>query len=74
MSVAERLRSGIEALRLIEPTGEIVGLTASLGVAFFPDDGPDQQSMMHAADQALYQAKSMGRNRIVATYFSRESI
>ena len=72
MSVAERLRSGIEDLRLTETTGEIVGLTASLGVAFFPDDGPDQQSMMHAADEALYQAKSMGRNRIVATYFSRE--
>ena len=72
MAVAERLRAGIESLELSEPTGQIVGLTASLGVAFFPDDGPDQQSMMHAADRALYQAKSLGRNRIVATYFGSE--
>lgn len=70
MAAAERLRAGVEALRLTEQTGEIVGLTASLGVAFFPDDGPDQQSMMHAADQALYRAKGMGRNRIIATHIS----
>jgi len=34
----------------------------SFGVALFPDHGRDLETLLHCADQALYQAKSLGRN------------
>lgn len=37
-------------------------ITISLGVAAFPDDATNPEQLLKAADQALYQAKSMGRN------------
>ena len=36
----------------------------SIGVACYPQDGPDTTSLYRAADQALYQAKSEGRRRM----------
>lgn len=36
----------------------------SLGVAMFPDDGETLSSVMAAADRALYNAKTAGRNRV----------
>lgn len=39
-------------------------LTLSIGVASLPEDGHDPATLMAAADQALYQAKADGRNRV----------
>jgi diguanylate cyclase (GGDEF)-like protein len=41
-------------------------LTLSIGVASLPEDGRDPAALMLAADQALYQAKAAGRNRVHA--------
>lgn len=50
----------------LQPAFHIKDLTlhtsTSFGVAFFPDDGQDPETLLHQADQALYQAKSQGRN------------
>ncbi len=39
-------------------------MTVSVGVAAFPDDGDGSAAIVRAADDALYQAKGAGRNRV----------
>lgn len=39
------------------------GLASSIGVAMFPSDGTDGQTLFFAADEALYQAKQAGKNQ-----------
>lgn len=41
-------------------------LGVSIGVAFFPYDGPDMKTLMLAADRALYAAKAAGKGRVLA--------
>jgi diguanylate cyclase (GGDEF)-like protein len=60
-AIAERMRSTVEeAFR-----GETVPLTVSLGLASYPRDGVTADELLNAADQALYAAKQLGRNRSV---------
>lgn len=39
-----------------------VDISASIGVALYPDHGQEVEALTHAADQAMYQAKASGRN------------
>ncbi|MGB0852268.1 MAG: diguanylate cyclase [Pikeienuella sp.] len=63
MERAEALREEIEKTEL-RYGGEILKITASLGVAVFPDNGKTLQDLMQNADDALYLAKGDGRNCI----------
>ncbi len=64
--VAERYRKRIEEAQVTAGSARI-RLTASLGVAVFPRDGvAGIDDLIRIADQALYEAKSKGRNRVVA--------
>ncbi|MEE8410601.1 MAG: GGDEF domain-containing phosphodiesterase, partial [Myxococcota bacterium] len=40
--------------------------TLSIGVAAYPGDGKDRQSLVRAADMALYASKRLGRNRVMS--------
>lgn len=40
------------------------GVTASLGVALYPEHAGDAEALLRAADQALYEAKAAGRNQV----------
>uniref|UniRef100_A0A7C2EII9 Diguanylate cyclase n=1 Tax=Ammonifex degensii TaxID=42838 RepID=A0A7C2EII9_9THEO len=60
IGVAERLRRRLEAEGQKEPFP-----TVSVGVAVYPDDGLTAQELLLTADNALYTAKRMGRNRTV---------
>ena len=42
-----------------------LGLSASMGVCTFPDDGTDAQALLSNADIAMYRAKEQGRNRAI---------
>ena len=62
--LAERVRRKLAEQEVEAPDGEIVRVTASFGVAAFP--GSDTQDQLVAAsDEALYQAKRTGKNRVV---------
>ena len=63
VDVSETLRGVTEGAKFL-PNGE--AMTVSLGIATFPADGRDAAALIAAADRALYQAKSGGRNRVVA--------
>jgi diguanylate cyclase (GGDEF)-like protein len=64
---AERVRRAVEALELPLPSGEdVLRVTASFGVASLATaDHPDKDSLVAAADRALYEAKRAGKNRTV---------
>lgn len=44
--------------------GLVLHISGSLGIALFPDDGMDAEALLRAADLAMYDAKSHGRNRV----------
>jgi diguanylate cyclase (GGDEF)-like protein len=62
--VLERVRAAIEAL-CIDRGADKIRFTASIGFAEIPGGG-DAATILSLADQALYAAKSGGRNRVVA--------
>ena len=45
------------------PSGDVI-LSASFGVAIYPDDGGNPRELMSAADQAMYYAKMCGRDNV----------
>lgn len=58
---AERLRWAVhEAFE-----AEAAAITISFGIASFPKHGATAESVLHAADQAMYAAKELGRDRTV---------
>jgi diguanylate cyclase (GGDEF)-like protein/putative nucleotidyltransferase with HDIG domain len=59
--VAERLRMGLPDLG----TGGASNLTMSFGVATYPTHADDADGLLRAADDALYAAKALGRDRSV---------
>ena len=61
---AEEIRSRVQEL-FVEHGGDQIHTTISLGAAVFPLHGSNGDEVLISADQALYQAKREGRNRVV---------
>jgi len=62
---AEELRAAVAALRLTY-AGESLGtITVSVGVTVSEDQHESAEALVRAADNAMYEAKRAGRNRIV---------
>ncbi len=65
VTVAERIWSSIRAEPMPIGEGRTLDLTVSIGVALYPSrDVSSKKELLRAADQALYQAKGDGRDRI----------
>jgi diguanylate cyclase (GGDEF)-like protein len=65
-ALAERLRAALEAKELRTAKGEPLRVTASFGVATFAPGRETPEALVGAADEALYEAKRAGRNRVRA--------
>lgn len=65
LTIAERLRTLIEETQFDgeekQPTGKI---TVSIGVASYPNDAQDAETLVDRADKAMYEAKRAGRNKV----------
>ena len=66
--IVERVLNAIRKPLLTD--GHEIGLSASVGIAVFPDDGTDTDTLQRAADAAMYCAKELGRDR-AQTFASR---
>ena len=62
MKVAERVREGIART----PVEQVGIVTASIGVASYPDMAKSREELIEMADRAMYLAKAQGRNRVLA--------
>ncbi len=62
---AEDIRTGVKALVVPYQCYVLDTITASVGVAVFPDHSITAEGLLKAADQALYQAKYSGRDRVI---------
>jgi diguanylate cyclase (GGDEF)-like protein len=62
--VAERLHESIGSHIFLADEGIKARLTASIGIAGFPDHAQTKADLIRKADEAMYRAKSAGRNRI----------
>ncbi len=62
--IAERIRRALERAEIPRLRGKgALRVTASVGVAAFPESASDAESLIAAADSALYAAKRAGKNR-----------
>jgi len=64
---AEDIRLALGQLNLNYLGKPIGRITISLGIALFPEHGEDMDTLLRAADEALYDAKGAGRDRVVVS-------
>lgn len=63
ITVAERIRRAVE-IDYLEHEHQTIKVTVSLGVSLFPEHAGEVETLIKAADQALYISKEGGRNRV----------
>ncbi len=64
LEISHRLRTAVENT-VFQGRAKQAYLTVSLGIAGYPQNGQTPKALIESADQALYEAKQGGRNRIV---------
>lgn len=70
---AEAIRHDIENCEISHLGRRLEQVTISVGISVFPMHGEDTDTLMHAADQALYQSKRDGRNCASLASMSRKN-
>ncbi len=66
LKIAERIRSTIERHRFLSKERINISLTASIGVASYPDHASKRRDLLHISDQAMYLAKNSTRNAVIS--------
>ena len=62
--IASRICEDARNFKVNHRSQELGPITVSIGVACFPAHGSSVETLLHTADQALYSAKSSGRNQL----------
>lgn len=64
-SRAEQIREKTKSLHVVYNGNDLGSITVSIGLAVYPDHGAATvETLLHAADRALYNAKQAGRDRV----------
>lgn len=63
--IAERLRVVIGATKFLESQQIDARVSASIGLAAYPETADDVRGLIASADRAMYEAKALGKNRVV---------
>jgi len=64
LTIAERIRSRTDTTLISLAPGLSDRISVSIGVAFAPEHAQDRIALLRLADEALYEAKQAGRNRV----------
>lgn len=62
---AERIRERIQQTPFTVAHGNTAHVTASIGVAAFPEHGQEKDKLLALADECMYESKRNGKNRVV---------
>ena len=62
LAVAEKIREALA--QVFEVAGQKLFISCSIGIALYPEHGQNDIELAHHADQAMYQAKQAGRNKV----------
>jgi len=60
-AVAEKIRAALAQPFVLD--GRALCISTSIGIVLYPEHGDDEDTLMRRADEAMYRAKSEGRNR-----------
>jgi diguanylate cyclase (GGDEF)-like protein len=63
--IAEKIRQVIGATNFLAAHKIEARVSASIGIAAYPETADDVRSLISSADQAMYRAKALGKNRVV---------
>jgi predicted signal transduction protein with EAL and GGDEF domain len=66
-----RMRQAITATPFLQKEGIDAHLTASFGLAAFPEDAADKHELLAEADRCLFQSKTEGKDRITLAQLER---
>ncbi len=64
LAKTERIKKAIRSTSCLVREGLDVRVSASFGVATYPDDAQDKKELLMAADQGLFRSKAAGRDRV----------
>lgn len=69
--ITQRLQRGLRAAEFLKEDGLNIRLTASFGIAGYPEHAQSKRDLVRLADQAMYLAKNSGRDQICVGVQSR---
>jgi diguanylate cyclase (GGDEF)-like protein len=65
-TIAERIRKRMERNVFLEKEGFNIKITASFGVASYPESAKSKEDLLRLADEAMYMVKHLNRNGVYA--------